>query len=46
MPNKSQQLLSAARTATGYYKYVPLFCVYIVDDLTGRTGQREGSRGP
>ena len=46
MPNKSQQLLSAVRTAIGYYRYVPLFCVYIVDDPTGRTGQKEGDHGP
>ena len=36
MLNKGQQLLLTARTAIGYYKYVPLFCIYIVDDPTSR----------
>ena len=27
IPNKSQQLLSAARTAKGYYRCAPLFCI-------------------
>ena len=46
MLNKSQQLLLAARTAEGYYRYVPLFCVYIVDDLTGRPEQTGGPHRP
>ena len=45
MPNKSQQLLATVNTAIGYYRYILLFCVYITNDFTGRTEQKEGPHG-